>query len=216
MSSAFLTALKNGDLAAVTAMLDADPGLVGMRDGGMSAVTIATFHGKGAVAALLIARGAALDIFDAAMTGQLARVRELVRADPAIVNAISPQGHTVFGLACFFGQPEVGGYLLGMGADVHQRSGNAMQVQALHTAVAGGHFGLCKAVIEHGADVNARQQSEFTPLQAAAQNGNLAITRLLLAHGADKTAVNALGKTALDYARERGFAEVEALLVRQV
>jgi ankyrin repeat protein len=214
MSQAFLTALKSGDLAALSAILDADSALVDARADGMSAVTTAVFHGHPAAAALLIARGAALDIFDAAMTGQLGQVRKLVRADSAIVNAVSPQGHTVFGLACFFGQPEVGGYLLGMGADVHQRAENPMRVQALHAAVAGGHYGLSKAVIEQGADVNATQQSGFTPLQAAAQSGNLAITQLLLAHGADKTAVNELGKTALDYAREGGHADVMAILRR--
>ena len=212
MSTPFLTALKSGDIAGVTALLDAEPALVDARADGMTAVTTAMFHGHKAIAELLVARGATLDIFDAAMTGSLNRVRELLRDDPSLVNAASDQGHTVFGLACFFGQPEVGGYLLGMGADVHQRSENAMRVQALHAAVAGGHYGLSKAVIEHGADVNAVQQSGFTPLQAAAQSGNLAITRLLLAHGADKSAVNELGKTALDYARDGGFGEIEAFL----
>ncbi|MBX7214245.1 MAG: ankyrin repeat domain-containing protein [Thermoflexales bacterium] len=206
MTSTLFDAIKKGDLAAVSAQLATDPSLANASADGMSAVTTATFYGKRAIAEALIASGATLDIFDATMTGRLERVRALLRENPTLVNAISAQGHTVFGLAAFFGQPEVAGYLLEMGADVHQRSANDMAVQPLHAAVAAGQGALARALIARGADVNARQQHGFTSLQGAAQNGDVGLIKLLLDHGADASARNDLGKTALDYARDAGHA----------
>lgn len=69
-------------------------------------------------------------------------------------------------------------------------------------------------MVEHSADVNARQAQDFTPLHAAADNGQLDMVALLLAHGADPGARMAPGKTPADFARERGHTAVaEALEV---
>jgi ankyrin repeat protein len=61
-----------------------------------------------------------------------------------------------------------------------------MAIQPLHAAVAGQYAGIVNLLIAHGADVNARQQSGFTPLMAAQQHNNQEIEALLLAAGAER------------------------------
>ena len=43
----------------------------------------------------------------------------------------------------------------------------------LHSAVANRNVAIARMLVEHGADVNAAQQDDFTPLMEAAQNGDL-------------------------------------------
>jgi ankyrin repeat protein len=64
-------------------------------------------------------------------------------------------------------------------------------------------------LIEHGADVNARQQAGFTPLHEAAASGKLEFAHLFLDHGADVNAKTDDGKTALTLAIE---ARQEAMI----
>jgi uncharacterized protein len=58
----------------------------------------------------------------------------------------------------------------------------------LHSAAATGdpeaRFELAKLLLEHGADPNARQQDDFTPLMAAEHNGDERLRRLLVDSGA--------------------------------
>lgn len=62
-------------------------------------------------------------------------------------------------------------------------------------------------------NVNARNESGFTPLIHAAQNGNEEMVALLLEHGADVHAKTETGKTALDMAIEYEHRGVRELLV---
>jgi ankyrin repeat protein len=59
-----------------------------------------------------------------------------------------------------------------------------MRVQPLHSAVAARNAEIVRLLIAAGADVNARQQDDFTPLMAARQNGDAEIEQMLLDAGA--------------------------------
>ena len=85
---------------------------------------------------------------------------------------------------------------------------NPLAVQPLHSAAAGSHAGIVQALLEVGADANARQSGGFVPLHAAAQNGDAATSELLLAHGADPSIGNDDGKTAADFAGDAGHEEL--------
>jgi hypothetical protein len=67
----FLEAVKAGELAKVTAMLDADPSLAVASDRGESAFLLAIRHGRRQVRDLLLARGVEPDLFESLADGQL-------------------------------------------------------------------------------------------------------------------------------------------------
>jgi ankyrin repeat protein len=70
----------------------------------------------------------------------------------------------------------------------------------LHCAAWKGHSEVVTALLDLGADVNARNRNGHwgdTPLHAAAHGNNAPVARLLIARGADVHAVNAGGRTPL-------------------
>jgi uncharacterized protein len=209
----FFDAIRAGNLAGVTALLDADPSLGAARNGqGQSAVLFAVYNGRKEIRDLLLARKIQLDLFDATVVGQLDRVKELVEKDPLLVNGFSPDGFPVFALAAFFGQREVAEYLLSRGADVNAASRNAAGYTALTGAVTSGHKDIVAWLLSNGANVHHRYGPGYTPLHAAAANGHPEVVRMLIESGGDPTAKASDGKTPLSFAEERGHAEVVALL----
>lgn len=106
----------------------------------------------------LVARGAWLDLYMAALTGNIMRVRELLDHDPALVNRIS---------ACHTGYPGSG--------------------SALTNAATGGHIAIVKLLLERGADPNLREEGiapQGKALYEAVVNKRMDIVQLLLDHGA--------------------------------
>jgi ankyrin repeat protein len=84
---------------------------------------------------------------------------------------------------------------------------------ALHWAVRQDDLALVRVLIRAGADVNAANRYEVTPLSLAAINGNAAIVETLLAAGADARASSRDGQTVLMTAARTGNpAVVTALL----
>jgi ankyrin repeat protein len=61
-------------------------------------------------------------------------------------------------------------------------------------------------LLDHGADVDARQQAGWTALHAAAQHGDTDLAELLLSRGADPRLRSDEGKDAMDLARANGHA----------
>jgi ankyrin repeat protein len=206
-------AIRAGDIAAVTALLDADPALVdAVDDKGQNALTVATYNRRNDIAELLLARGAAVDIFAAAMSGNEPRLAELLGANPDLAASFSHDGWTPLHLACFFGHAGCARRLLEAGAPVNERSTNAMQNMPLHAAVAGRKVENVITLIEHGAAVNARQHGGWTPLHGGAQNGDANIVHVLAGAGADVTARADNGQNALDLAILKGNQEMVDIL----
>lgn len=211
--SAFFEAIKKGDRAVVERELAADPALARAEEDGVSAVLLAAYYGKEELAQLLAKRKGDLTVFEAAAVGDLPQVRAHVERDASLVSAYSPDGFFPVGLAAFFRRPEVVDFLIAKGADVKAVAKNAMQVTALHSAVAnGGDSRIARALVAAGADVNAKQRHGWTPLHGAAHGGDRELVELLLARGADPDVKHQEGKTALDLARENGHEDVVTLL----
>lgn len=193
--------IRAGDRGRLEALLASQPELVNAHnERGHSAVLIAQYHHKRELVAVLLAAGPDLDVFDAAAVGRTDRVAALLDADPGLVNAYSRDGFFPLGLAAFFGHPGTVRLLLARGADVTLVARNPMQVQALHSAVAGRSLEAVQLLVTAGAPVNAQQQGGWTPLHAAVHNHNVEMTRYLLAHGADPNVPNEEGKRAIDLA----------------
>jgi ankyrin repeat protein len=208
-----IDAVKLGDTNRVRELLDQNPALANARTAtGESAALMAAYHRRSEIATLLISHGAQLSFFEAAALGQTDLVRDWLVREPELLDACSPDGFTALALASHFGHSGVVLDLLTRNAEVNAVANNAMRVMPLHAAVAGGHHSIAKALLTHGARVNAPQQMGWRPLHAAAQLGDVAMIRLLLDHGADPEAKNDHGLTSLDVAQERGHIEAVRLL----
>jgi len=96
----FLAAIKAGNIAEVTRLLDVEPALVNARDEqGLSVVLTAAYYQELGIARLLVQRGAALSVFEACAVGELSRVQALVEQQPELLNASAPDGFQPLALA---------------------------------------------------------------------------------------------------------------------
>jgi ankyrin repeat protein len=212
-SDRFFQAITDGDAATVASLLATHPELARERSPqGVSPVLLAAYYGQPEIAAMLAQKSGDLDVFEAAATGDAARVRALLSGDGSLANAVATDGFGPLGLASFFGHADAALALLEHGATVNAASQNGQRVMPLHSAVAGGHFAVASALVERGADVNAVQADDFTPLHGAAQNGQPEMVRLLLDRGADRNARTGDGRTPRDMALEAGHSDVAAML----
>jgi ankyrin repeat protein len=203
------TAVRAGNLAEVSRLVDEDPTLLGAKDErGASALLTACYSGQKEIRDFLLAKTPQPELHEAAAAGQFSRVRELVEADQGAAKSYSPDGFPIMALAAVFGHEAVARYLLGKGADVNAAASNGTGYTALTGAVAGGHAAISAWLAENGANVNYRYANGYSPLLAAAANGHLEIVRMLHARGADLYARQGDGKNALALAEERKHGEV--------
>ena len=141
-----------------------------------------------------LAEGQELNVFEASALGRTDRVRELLDADPSLVNSYGSDGFHPVGLASFFGHVETAMLLYERGADANQIARNEhIQTAAIHAAAASNEQGadestryeLVKLVLKRGADPNLRQGGGFRAIDAARQNGDTRVEQLLREHGAE-------------------------------
>jgi ankyrin repeat protein len=205
-------------------------------------VTNAIQGGNKALAELLIAKGAKLNVVDrngktplmhAAEKGDLATVKALV-AKGADLNLRNGDSSAALTLAISEKHETVANLLLAKGAAVKAddlqaavRTRNLPLIsrliekgadakQALLTALPGGGLELVKLLVRKGADPNARDYYSKTPLILEADNwseADPAVVRCLLDLGADVNAVDDKGMSALHSAAAHGNTAVVKVLV---
>ena len=113
----FLDAIKKGNSARVDDLLKQNPALIKARNkNGTTPVLLAVYARHPEIAELL-ATGIELNIFEAAATGRVGRVRELLKKNPELVKAYSADGWTALHLN--FGNLEIVKLTLDSGADIN-------------------------------------------------------------------------------------------------
>jgi uncharacterized protein len=196
-------------------MVSGDPTLIDARSRtGESAILTAVYHRQKEIVNLLVARGAALSLFEACAAGEVERVERLLADDAAALGHYSGDGWTPLHLAAFFGHAKIVEMLLARNPDVSARSRNPNGNTPLHAALAGNHKLVAGLLIGAGADVNGPDAQGWRPLHLAAANANLDSIKALVAQGADVAAANNEGLTALSLATEKNHREAAALLRR--
>jgi ankyrin repeat protein len=153
----------------------------------MSDVLQAIYRGESDEAERL-AEGRELDVFEAAALGRTERLRELLDDDASQANAWADDGFQPLGLASFFAHADAVQLLLERGAEVNSASRNQLQVMPLHSAAATSdpeaRYEIAKLLLDAGADPNAKQQDQYTPLMAADAHGDARLRELLVERGA--------------------------------
>jgi ankyrin repeat protein len=217
VSKSFLDLVKRGDTQEISDWVKDDPQIAESRDAqGVSALLWAVYSGHTVVRDFLRS-GLEPDLPEAAATGDVGRLRELLGSDSAAAkeraNSRSADGWPLLHLAAAFADRETVLTLLNAGANVRQLSQTPMRNEALHAVLALSRDGeVTRLLIERGADVNAVQTAGYRPLHQAAAAGREDLVRMLLDAGADKTMRCDRGKTPAEYAHERGHTAVAELL----
>lgn len=211
---AFVAAVKADDPDKVVEMIERNPNLIRMETDAGSPILTATYHGARRVQRLLLSKVSDLDLFEAAAVGDTARMKAVLRREPARVDEANRDGFTPLGLAAFFGHKETVEAVLAQGADVDLVDRSVNENTALDAAVAANHDDVVQVLLDAGASVNVRSAGGFTPLHKAALNGNRGLVELLLARGAEVGAISGDGRTPLALAEARGHAEVAEVLRR--
>lgn len=139
----------------------------------------------------LVARGATVDVWMAAATGDLPRVRELLDADPSLVNRTNDYNSYYVGCgsplknAAGAGHLDIVTFLLERGADPNLPEEHiAPRGHALYSAVYNGHYDIAKLFLERGADPDAPVESSADAVWIAIARSDLRMIELLASHGA--------------------------------
>jgi ankyrin repeat protein len=129
------------------------------------------------------------DLFDAIRTGDVAKARDVLGMDAALVDARNPQGQSAVLMACYMGRNEIRDLLLEKGATLE-----------LHEAAAAGNLSRVKKIVEEKPDLAKGYSPDGFPVLAlAAAFGHEEVARYLHGQGADvnAAATNGTGYTAL-------------------
>lgn len=217
MHEAFFAAVQAGNSDEVMKQVAADPSLLSARDpSGATPVLVAVYHRQATLARALAERKPDLDLFEAAVLGNLPRAASLLDANAALLDSFSPDGWTALHLAAFFNQLEMVELLLARSAKLDLKSKNNLNNTPLNAAVAANRVEIARRLLEKGADANAHQHGGITPLHEAAAAGNAEMVRLLLAHRADPSAISEDNRTPLGMALEKGHQQVVEILQPKV
>lgn len=149
------------------------------------------------------------DIFDAARSGTVETVKNILAKDKSLINAVSPQGYTPLLLATYRGNNEVASYLIDNGANINLTTGFGTIVMA---AIVKKNTAILEKLIAAKADINAADEKGITPLMLAVQFQQAETVALLLKSGAKKDSKDKAGKTAFEYATESGNDNLIKLL----
>ena len=154
------------------------------------------------------------EVHEAAKSGDIAKLRQLLNKDPGLLYVQDEQGKTPLHWATGRGQYETMKVLLDEYlVDVNVRNKN--QGTPLHVAASQAQPEGVRILLQHKAEINARTKDGATPLHFAAfkrKDGHLEAARILLDNNADVDARMDNGATPLSLALANGNTRMIKLL----
>jgi len=213
-------AAARGDTDTVAKLLRKEPRLLHARGFfGNTVTTEAIRNGHSGLAGDLQERAGALHLPDAAEAGDIVRVREILDADPAIIDIPSPAGFTALCLAAHYGYRDIVEELLSRGAGIDIIASSTVGVAPLHSCLFAREFDIARLLIEWHANVNLprggtleQERTGWTALHYAASYSDADLLRFMIEHGGDPTVQDGQGRTVADIARQHGADAATAVL----
>ena len=209
-------AVERGDIKTLKEHLEFGTD-VNTRKDGRTCLHTAAWLGHTELAKLLIAGGAELDSVDdrgvlsplhAAMAEDHFELVELLISEGADVNVSTPAKMTCLHLAVSVGVLGEIGHTYAKNPEIRKKNLNIVRGAP--------NVRIIELLIAAGANVNARNKEDATPLHLAAVNGIEEVCELLISEGADLNAVAVNGHTPLSLATVQGNREVVILLRRHL
>ena len=219
-SQSIFDAARKGDIAALKAILQANPGMTGARgEVGRSPLHEAILAAQNEAARFLIEAGSDVNSRDAegigplgyaALTGNAAVAEMLIERGAKVDAQDSAVGGTPLHLAALRGNANVLRLLIDKGATIDARARDGRTPLAL--AAERGRRNCAEILLARGANPGAVDEMGRTPLHRAVLATDLETVRLLLARKADPMVRSTYGNTALDLAVQEGLTEIAGLL----
>jgi len=161
---------------------------------------------------LLASAGWCAEIHDAALQGDLPRVKALLAKDPSLLNAKGHNEKAPLHWAAQGGHLELAKYLISRGAAVDAL--NIQKETPLVYAAEGGHLKLAELLIAKGAGVNVRTTLQASPIHYALWAEQIELVKLMLKKGADLKWERGTGFSLLHEAANHQSTELVALLLK--
>jgi uncharacterized protein len=186
-------AAHKGDLDGLRAIIAAGAGLEARDDGGRTALHVAAYRSDEAAVAALAEAGADM-------------------------NALDHQAYDIVTIAAVANDPEMVRLAVSLGADPKNIT-SPYEGTALIAAAHLGHYQVVEILISAGAPIDHVNNLDWTALIEAVVLGDggpdhQRTVKALLRGGADPLIGDAQGVTPLRHARQRGFREIEDLIVK--
>ena len=150
------------------------------------------------------------EVHEAARSGNLAKLKELIGASPELVNAKGEGNDTPLHSAAMMGKMKAVLFLIEKGAAIDPR--NTINQSPLLYAAYGGYAAIVDTLIAHGAPFDYQDTRGYAPIHFAARQGNRAVVELLVAKGASFDNRGYQGKTPLHFAALNGHTDIVKFL----
>jgi uncharacterized protein len=146
------------------------------------------------------------DVFEAARTGDIQRLKELIALKKDTISALNNMGFDPLMIACYRGQTKCAKFLVQQGANVNRPSAEGSALQA---ACYQNNTELAALLVKKGADLNVQGPDGNTALMYAVLNQNGKLVKILVKAGCDLTKRNADNQTAYSLAMTQSDTEIQ-------